>query len=228
MTLVSELVLTRNQLLEIARHRADDIIKAPLQRLSAVTTDLQEGVMHARMQPIDRLFSNLPRLVRDLANELGKRIDIVTSGADTELDRQLIELIRDPITHLIRNCADHGLESPEDRRRLGKREAGVIRIAAAHDSGYITIEVGDDGRGLDVERIRQKASAMNLASEAELARMSNDEVCRFIFAAGFSTPQRSRASPDAASAWMSFAKTSRLSAAPFRLKPPSAQARPSR
>jgi two-component system chemotaxis sensor kinase CheA len=125
--------------------------------------------------------------VRDLANELGKRIDIVTSGADTELDRQLIELIRDPITHLIRNCADHGLESPEDRRRLGKREVGTIRIAAAHDSGYITIDVGDDGRGLDVDRIRQKALAMNLASESELARLSNDEVCRFIFAPGFST-----------------------------------------
>ncbi len=187
MTLVSELVLTRNQLLEIARHRADDVIKAPLQRLSAVTTDLQEGVMHARMQPIDRLFSNLPRLVRDLSNELGKRIDVVTTGADTELDRQLIELIRDPITHLIRNCADHGLETPAERIRAGKRETGTIRIAAAHDSGYITIEVGDDGRGLDIERIRQKALLMSLAGEAELARMSNDEISRFIFTPGFST-----------------------------------------
>ena len=187
MTLVSELVLTRNQLLEITRNRADDIIKAPLQRLSAVTTDLQEGVMHARMQPIERLFSNLPRLVRDLSTELGKRIDLVTAGADTELDRQLIELIRDPITHLIRNCADHGLETPQERLRAGKRETGTIRIAAAHEAGYITIEISDDGRGLDVTRIRQKALSLSIATEADLTRMSNDEVCRFIFAAGFST-----------------------------------------
>jgi two-component system chemotaxis sensor kinase CheA len=187
MTLVSELVLTRNQLLEIARQRPDDVIKGPLQRLSAVTTDLQEGVMQARMQPIEKLFANLPRLVRDLAGELGKRIDIETTGGDTELDRQLIELIRDPITHLIRNCADHGVEPPDERRRLGKRENGRIRVAASHDAGYITIEVADDGRGLNVERIRQKALAMGLGSEADLARMTNDEICRFIFAPGFST-----------------------------------------
>ena len=187
MTLVSELVLTRNQLLEITRNRSDDVIKAPLQRLSAVTTDLQEGVMHARMQPIERLFANLPRLVRDLSTELGKRIDLVTAGADTELDRQLIELIRDPITHLIRNCADHGLETPQARLRAGKRETGTIRVAAAHEAGYITIEISDDGRGLDLTRIREKALSLGLSTEADLARMSNDEVCRFIFAAGFST-----------------------------------------
>ena len=187
MMLVSELVLTRNQLLELARHRNDEAINAPLQRLSSLTSDLQDGVMRARMQPVGRLFAGLPRLVRELAGELGKQIELVTSGADTEVDRQIIELIRDPLTHLIRNCADHGIEPAESRRLAGKPEAGTIRISAAHEAGQIVIEVMDDGRGLDVDRIRQKALAQGLASAAAIAAMSQDEVCRFIFAAGFST-----------------------------------------
>ena len=187
MTLVSELVLTRNQLLELARHRDDEEINAPLQRLSSLTSDLQDGVMRARMQPVGRLFAGLPRLVRELSVDLGKQIELVTTGADTEVDRQIIELIRDPLTHLIRNCADHGIEPASVRRLAGKPETGTIRIGAAHEAGQIVIEIVDDGRGLDLDLIREKAVAQGLATRADIARMSHDEICRFIFAAGFST-----------------------------------------
>ena len=187
MALVSELVLTRNQLLEITRHTEDEQLKTPLQRLSSLTTDLQDNVMRARMQPIGRLFSNLPRLVRELSSELGKKITLVTEGSDTELDRQLIELLRDPLTHMIRNCADHAIEPPAVRRASGKMEAGMVRVRASHQAGHINIEISDDGRGLDVDAIRRKALSNGLATEVELEHMSNEAVCRFIFAPGFST-----------------------------------------
>lgn len=190
MALVSELVLTRNQLLEITRHSNDEALKNPLQHLSSLTTDLQDGVMRARMQPIGRLFSNLPRLVRELSAELDKKITVIAEGSDTELDRQLIELIRDPLTHMVRNCADHGIEAPEARRAAGKPESGTIRVRASHETGHITIEISDDGRGLDVDRIRAKAIALGLATEDEISRMTNDALCRFIFAPGFSTAAR--------------------------------------
>jgi two-component system, chemotaxis family, sensor kinase CheA len=189
MILVSELVLTRNQLLEITRHQEDATIKAPLQRLSSLTTDLQDAVMRARMQPVGRLFASLPRLVRELAVELKKKLYLVTEGADTEFDRQLVELIRDPLTHLLRNCADHGIEPPDKRLALGKPEEGTIKVTATHEAGYITIDVSDDGRGLDLERIRYKAQAKGLVSAAEAKSLSDEEVSRFIFAPGFSTSQ---------------------------------------
>ncbi|MDX2264386.1 MAG: hybrid sensor histidine kinase/response regulator [Hyphomicrobiales bacterium] len=184
---VSELVLTRNQLLELTRMRDSDPVKAPLQRLSALTTDLQDAVMRARMQPVGRLFTSMPRLVRELSSELSKKINLVTEGADTELDRQLIEVIRDPLTHLIRNCADHGVETPEARRAAGKPEAGTIRVSATHEAGQISIEVSDDGRGLDADRIRAKAVKNGLCTEKEAAEMPEEQIYRFIFAPGFST-----------------------------------------
>ncbi|MFZ4808340.1 MAG: chemotaxis protein CheW [Hyphomicrobiaceae bacterium] len=190
MQLVSELVLTRNQLLELARHRDDEEVKAPLQRLSALTTDLQDAVMRARMQPMARVFANLPRLVRELSTELSKKIDLVTEGADTELDRQLIEVIRDPLTHLIRNCADHGIETPDVRVAAGKPEFGQIRVSASHEAGQITIDVADDGRGLALEKIKAKIVSSGLASEGDLARLSDEEIYRFIFEPGFSTAQK--------------------------------------
>jgi two-component system chemotaxis sensor kinase CheA len=189
MQLVSELVLSRNQLLELARHREDDAIKTPLQHLSTLTSDLQDAVMRARMQPVGRLYANLPRLVRELSTSLGKTIDLVTEGADTELDRQLIEVIRDPLTHLIRNCADHGIERPEERVAKGKPERGEIRVSAAHEAGQITIDIVDDGKGLDTERIKTKILSQGLATETELRAMSNEEIYRYIFEAGFSTAQ---------------------------------------
>jgi two-component system chemotaxis sensor kinase CheA len=190
MNLVSELVLTRNQLIELTRHKEDETLKSPLQRLSTMTTDLQDAVMRARMQPVERVFSNLPRMIRDLANDLHKKINLVTEGADTELDRQLIDLIRDPLTHLVRNCADHGIEMPEERVRLGKPAAGTVRVSAAHDAGHITIEISDDGRGLDISKIKAKALQLGVATPQQLERMSDEEIYRFIFAAGFSTADK--------------------------------------
>jgi two-component system chemotaxis sensor kinase CheA len=190
MTLVSELVLTRNQLLQLARGHHSDAFAVPLQRLSHITSDLQEGVMKTRMQPIGNAWSKLPRLVRDLSIELGKKIELDMRGAQTELDRQVLELIRDPLTHMVRNSGDHGLETPEQRRAAGKPETGRILLNAYHEGGHIIIEVGDDGRGLPIERIRAKALANGLATEAELAQMHEREVLRFIFAPGFSTAQQ--------------------------------------
>ena len=187
MLLVSELVLTRNQLTEVTRSNTDEAVKGALQRLSAVATDLQDAVMRARMQPMSRIFGALPRLVRELAVELGKKIDLAVTGGETELDRQILEQIRDPLTHMIRNCADHGLETPVERVRSGKPETGSIRVSASHEAGQISIEVVDDGRGLDYDAIRRKAATLELASEQELAAMTTDEIARFIFVPGFST-----------------------------------------
>jgi two-component system, chemotaxis family, sensor kinase CheA len=190
MQLVSELVLTRNQLVDITGQKADEVIKAPLQRLSSLTTDLQDAVMRARMQPVEKIFASLPRLVRELSSDLGKKINLITDGADTELDRQLIELIRDPLTHMIRNSADHGIEIPEERVKSGKSEFGTIKVSAIHEAGQITIDIVDDGKGLDTRKIREKALQLNLASENELQNMSDEECHRFIFAPGFSTAQK--------------------------------------
>ena len=187
MTLVSELVLTRNQILQLARTQDSNIFAAPLERLSHITSDLQEGVMKTRMQPIGNAWNNLPRLVRDLAHELNKKIELVMLGADTELDRQVLELIKDPLTHMVRNSADHGLEGSADRRVAGKPEQGRIRLNAFHEGGHIVIEIGDDGRGLPVDRIRNKIIGNGLATEADLAGMTDQQIQMFIFRPGFST-----------------------------------------
>jgi two-component system chemotaxis sensor kinase CheA len=185
--MVSELVLTRNQLLEIARRHENSEFKVPLQRLSNVTAELQEGVMKTRMQPIGNAWQKLPRIVRDLSAELGKYIDLDMRGADTELDRQVLELIKDPLTHMVRNSADHGLETPAERRKANKPEKGTIRLSAYHEGGHIIIEIGDDGRGLNTARIKQKAIASGLVSEAAAEKMTEAQIHKFIFAPGFST-----------------------------------------
>jgi len=187
MTLVSELVLTRNQLLQLARTQENSAFTVPLQRLSHITSDLQEGVMKTRMQPIGNAWNKLPRLVRDLAHDMGKKIELTMIGADTELDRQVLELIKDPLTHMIRNSGDHGLETPAERRAAGKPETGSIVLNAYHEGGYIILEISDDGRGLSVERIRAKALSSGLATESELAAMTDSQIQRFIFRAGLST-----------------------------------------
>ena len=187
MDLVSELVLTRNQIMDLSRQHNISQIKSPLERLSTVTSDLQDAVMRARMQPMTRLFASVPRQVRDLSVELQKKFNLVIEGADTELDRQLIETIRDPLTHLICNCADHGIESPAERIAAGKPEAGQISITAFYDSGQVHIEIADDGRGLDAGRIREKAIQRGLYDAATIGGMSDEEIYRFILAPGFST-----------------------------------------
>ncbi len=187
MTMVSELVLTRNQLLEIVRRHEDSEFKAPLQRLSNVTAELQEGVMKTRMQPIGNAWQKLPRIVRDLSIELGKKIDLEMQGAETELDRQVLDLIKDPLTHMVRNSADHGLEAPGARRAAGKPEGGLIRLSAYHEGGHIIIQIADDGRGLDTERIKAKAVAQGLISEVDVEKLSEGQIHKFIFTPGFST-----------------------------------------
>ncbi|CAO3404676.1 chemotaxis protein CheW [Azospirillum sp. 11R-A] len=187
MTMVSELVLTRNQLLQILRSQKESEFAAPLQRLNHVTSELQEGVMKTRMQPIGNAWAKLPRLVRDLAHELNKKIDLQMLGADTELDRQVLELIKDPLTHMVRNSADHGLEIPAERVKSGKTETGRITLNAYHEGGHIIIEIQDDGKGLAIDRIKQKAIQNGMASEGELASMTDQQIIQFIMKPGFST-----------------------------------------
>ena len=190
MTMVSEMVLTRNQLLQMIRGQEDSEFTVPIQRLSHITTDLQEGVMKTRMQPIGNAWAKLPRIVRDLSVETGKKIDLQMLGAETELDRQVLDLIKDPLTHMVRNSADHGLEVPDDRLMVGKPELGTITLKAYHEGGHIIIQILDDGRGLNMDRIKTKCVENGLASEAELEGMSDTQIQQFIFRAGFSTAEK--------------------------------------
>ena len=187
MTTVSELVLTRNQLMQTIRGLEDEDLKVPLQRLSAVTGELQDGVMKTRMQPIGDAWRKLPRIIRDVSTDLGKKIELVMEGSDTELDRQVLELIKDPLTHMVRNSADHGLEMPADRIKAGKPEKGVITLKAFHEGGHIIISIADDGMGLNTDRISEKALDKGLTTREELAAMTEQQIHRFIFAPGFST-----------------------------------------
>ncbi len=187
MTMVSELVLTRNQLMQILRSQKDSEFTTPLQHLSHVTTELQEGVMKTRMQPIGNAWAKLPRIVRDLSLELNKKVELRMLGAETELDRQVLEMIKDPLTHMVRNSADHGIEAPADRLRNGKPEHGTITLNAYHQGGHIVLEISDDGRGLPLDKIKKKAVASGLASDADLAGMTDQQIQQFIFKAGFST-----------------------------------------
>jgi two-component system chemotaxis sensor kinase CheA len=188
MTMVSELVLTRNQLLEIVRRHSESEFKVPLQRLSNVTAELQEGVMKTRMQPIGNAWAKLPRIVRDLGQELGKDIELEMHGAETELDRQVLDIIRDPLTHMVRNSADHGLETPEERRNAGKPAKGTIRLSAYQASGQIVIEIADDGRGLNISKIRKRAIEAGLIEEGD--QPSEAQLHKMIFAPGFSTAEK--------------------------------------
>lgn len=194
MTMVSELVLTRNQLLQILRHEQakdqENEFTAPLQRLNLVVSDLQDGVMKTRMQPVGNAWSKLPRIIRDIKMELDKKIELVMKGQDTELDRQVLDLIKDPLTHMVRNSADHGIESPADRLAAGKPESGTILLNAYHEGGHIIIEISDDGKGLNVEKIKEKIISNGLETEDSLAEMSDRQIQQYIFAAGFSTAEK--------------------------------------
>ncbi len=187
MTMVSELVLTRNQLMQMVRAMEDSEFKAPLQRLSNITGELQDCVMKTRMQPIGSAWKKLPRIVRDACRDLNKKIELVMDGEATELDRQVLELIKDPLTHMIRNSCDHGVETPADRLAAGKPETGTISLRAYHEGGHIIIEVGDDGAGLKTERIRAKAVEKGLVDPLEAHAMTDQQVHRLVFAPGFST-----------------------------------------
>jgi len=191
MQMVGELVLTRNQLLQMTRNLDVDVeFNTPLQRLNHITTDLQEGVMQTRMQPIGNAWAKFPRLIRDLALELGKKIELKMVGAETEIDRQMLEAIKDPLTHMVRNSADHGIEKIADRVKAGKGETGTVTLSAYHEGGHIIIKIADDGKGLDAEKIRKKAVQNGLATESEVNGMSDKQVYQFVFRPGFSTAEK--------------------------------------
>lgn len=187
MTRVSELVLTRNQLVQTFRNIDNNDVAVSLHRLNHVTSELQEEVMKTRMQPIGNAWTKIPRLVRDLTQETKKKIELEMIGAETELDRQVIEMIKDPLTHMIRNSADHGLEMPDERVQKGKSETGKITLRAFHAGGHIIIEISDDGKGLPVDKIKEKAISTGLATYESLLTMSESQIYQFIFKAGFST-----------------------------------------
>ena len=187
MTLVGELVLTRNQILQHAATRADtDLVRAS-QRLNLIASELQEGVMKTRMQPIDHVWQKVPRVVRDLSLQCGKQVRVEMEGKETELDRTILEATKDPLTHLVRNAVDHAVEAPADRTAAGKPEEGLLLLRAFHEGGQVIIEISDDGKGIDPEVIGAKAVQKGLVTGEQLARMSPREITSLIFAPGFST-----------------------------------------
>jgi len=190
MNLVGELVLARNQILQFVGPDTDAALQTTTQRLNLVTTELQAGVMKTRMQPIDTVWSKFPRVIRDLARSCKKRIRVEMEGRDTELDKTIIEAIKDPLTHIVRNAVDHGIESPEKREAAGKPVEGYLRLKAFHEGGHVNIEISDDGGGIDPEKLRRNAHEKGLVSAAILARMSERELLGLIFMPGFSTAEK--------------------------------------
>jgi two-component system chemotaxis sensor kinase CheA len=189
MDLVGELVLTRNQILQFNTEREDAALNATSQRLNLITTELQEGVMKTRMQPIGVVWKNLPRVVRDMAVALGKQIQLEMEGEETELDRTIIEAIKDPLVHLVRNSCDHGIEPPEARARAGKPPQGRLSLRAYHEGGQVNIEIADDGAGIDVARVKKKAVEKGLLRPEQVEKLSDREALNLIFLPGFSMAQ---------------------------------------
>jgi two-component system chemotaxis sensor kinase CheA len=190
MTLVGELVLARNQLLQISNTVEDTGLQAVSQRMNLIATELQEEVMKTRMQPIGNIWSQFPRTVRDVALGCGKEVGIEMEGKETELDKTIIEAIKDPLTHLVRNSVDHGIELPEERVKVGKDRTGRLILRAFHEGGQVNIEISDDGAGLNGERIRKKAVERAMISAEQAARMTDREIFNLIFLPGFSTAEK--------------------------------------
>ncbi|MFM8316152.1 MAG: chemotaxis protein CheA, partial [Deltaproteobacteria bacterium] len=187
MTLMGEMVLVRNQVLQYSNQRDDLEFLNLSQRLDIVTSELQGEVMKTRMQPIGNVLSKFQRVIRDLSKELGKKIELNLIGVETELDKTLLEAIKDPLTHIVRNSCDHGIESIEDRKKSGKPEIGHVTIRAFHEGGQVIIEINDDGRGLSRDKLIAKAIEKNLTTPDKAALLSDRDACNFIFAPGFST-----------------------------------------
>jgi two-component system chemotaxis sensor kinase CheA len=187
MNLVGEMVLARNQLLQFARTNENNEFLNLTQRLDLVTSELQDNVMRTRMQPIGSVFTKFQRVVRDLSRELGKEVELVIEGAETELDKSLLEAIKDPLTHIVRNSCDHGIEGPEERKKKGKSKIGTISLKAFHEGGHVVIEIRDNGRGLDSKKILPKAIEKRLITQEQAKTLSLNEIQQLIFAPGFST-----------------------------------------
>lgn len=190
MNLVGELVLARNQIVEYVGVHENSQVVAAAQRLNLITSELQEGVMQTRMQPIHSIWAKLPRVVRDLSRSCGKQIRVEMEGKSTELDKSLIEAMKDPITHLVRNSVDHGIESPEKRAAAGKPVEGVLLLRAFHEGGQVHIEISDDGGGIPAEKIKNKAIQNGVVTAEQAAKMSDSDICKMIFLPGLSTAEQ--------------------------------------
>ena len=190
MNLVGELVLARNQILEYTLLQENPPLQAASQRLNLITSELQEGIMRTRMQPINNIWAKFPRVVRDLAVSCGKQVRVDMEGKETELDKSLIEAMKDPLTHLVRNAVDHGVELPASRRSAGKPEEGCLLMRAYHEGGQVHIEISDDGAGINPVKLRNKALEKGLITPERAAAMSDQDLRRLIFLAGFSTAEK--------------------------------------
>ncbi|GLY96899.1 chemotaxis protein CheW [Actinoplanes sp. NBRC 103695] len=187
MNMVGELVLARNQLVRGVMEVGDSGLVRSAQRLGMITSELQAGIMKTRMQPIDHIWSKLPRVIRDLSASLGKQVQLVMQGKETELDRSLLEAVKDPLTHLVRNAVDHGIEETERRVAAGKSPEGTLTLRAYHEGGHVAVEVADDGAGMDVDRIAQKAVEKGLIRADQVASMDKRDIMAMVFQPGFST-----------------------------------------
>jgi two-component system chemotaxis sensor kinase CheA len=190
MNLVGELVLARNQIVQATGQLSDAGLLTAVQRVNLITSELQESVMKTRMQPIGNVWSKVPRIIRDLCHELGKDVALVMEGNETELDRTIIEAIKDPMTHLIRNALDHGIESPDARIAAGKPAQGRLVLRAFHEGGQVNIEISDDGKGIDAERVVQKALQRGMVTAEQAGRMSRREQLDLVFLPGVSTADK--------------------------------------
>ena len=187
--LVSEMVLARNRLLPFVAEFGSHNFSTAVRTVDLLTQELQERMMKTRMQPISQIWAKFPRLIRDLSNECQKTVTLIQEGADTELDRTLLDAIRDPLVHIIRNCVDHGIELPDERVQLGKQKTGKILLCARHENGMVVIEISDDGGGINFDLVRQKAVHNKLVTAAKADTLSDVELMEFIFLPGFSTKQ---------------------------------------
>jgi two-component system, chemotaxis family, sensor kinase CheA len=190
MNLVGELVLTRNQIAQFSARQSDPNLVSPAQQLNLLTSELQEEVMRTRMQPISNVFDKFPRVVRDVATARGKQVLIEMEGKETELDRSLLEAIKDPLTHIVRNSVDHGIEMPEERVARGKRPEGRLVLRACHEGGQVLVEISDDGAGIDTARVKSKAIERGVITAQQATRMSEGELLNLVFLPGFSTAEK--------------------------------------
>ncbi|MGC3961408.1 MAG: chemotaxis protein CheA [Verrucomicrobiota bacterium] len=190
MNLVGELVLARNQIVQFTSNSKEATLLGAAQRLNTITTELQESVMKTRMQPIGNIWAKFPRIVHDVAADLGKQVQLIMEGKETDLDRTIIEAIKDPLTHVVRNAIDHGIESPEARKAAGKPEQGTLTLRAFHEGGQVNIEIIDNGRGINVAKVKEKGVQRALISPDQAARMTDREVFNLIFLPGFSTAEK--------------------------------------
>ncbi len=187
--LVGELVVNRTRVLELSKNIKDSDLKNSLEQLDLITTNLQNAVMKLRMVPIKQVFDRFPRLVRDFSQSKSKKVNLVIEGEETELDRSIVNIIGEPLVHLVRNAMDHGIERASDRKHLNKKDTATIKLSARHEGSHVIIEVEDDGCGIDPRKIKTKATEKGLKAPQDLEKMSNDEIIKLIFHSGFSTSE---------------------------------------